>query len=141
MARVGRLTLGALAQEAALTRTAIVNIEKGRQQILLHTVVEITLALAIYQVTTRMWRRECAAVGLAGLTFHSMRHSWASWQVQAETPLRILQELGGWKSLQMPQRYSHLNPGHLAAYASRSLLAGGSAEPTKPASDTDTEDP
>jgi DNA-binding XRE family transcriptional regulator len=47
LARAGRLTHEALAQEAALTRTAIVNIEKGRQQILLHTVVEIARALAI----------------------------------------------------------------------------------------------
>jgi transcriptional regulator with XRE-family HTH domain len=46
-ARIGRLTQEALAQKATLTRTAIVNIEKGRQQILLHTVVEIAQALAI----------------------------------------------------------------------------------------------
>lgn len=46
-ARTGRLTQEALAQKATLTRTAIVNIEKGRQQILLHTVVEIAEALAI----------------------------------------------------------------------------------------------
>ena len=76
----------------------------------------------IQQVTTRMWRRECKAVGLEGLTFHSMRHTWASWQTQAETPLRILQDLGGWASMQMPQRYSHLDPGHLTQYADRTLL-------------------
>lgn len=46
-ARTGRLTQEALAQKATLTRTAIINIEKGRQQILLHTVVEIAQALAI----------------------------------------------------------------------------------------------
>lgn len=46
-ARTGRLTQEALAQKATLTRTAIVNIEKGRQQILLHTVVDIAQALAI----------------------------------------------------------------------------------------------
>jgi len=46
-ARTGRLTQEALAQKATLTRTSIVNIEKGRQQILLHTVVEIAQALAI----------------------------------------------------------------------------------------------
>lgn len=46
-ARAGRLTQEALAQRATLSRTAIINIEKGRQQILLHTVVEIAQALAI----------------------------------------------------------------------------------------------
>jgi len=71
----------------------------------------------IQQLTTRMWRRKCKAVGLEGVTFHTMRHAWASWQVQAKTPLRILQELGGWATLEMPLRYAHLDPGHLAEYA------------------------
>jgi len=76
----------------------------------------------IQKLTTAMWRRECKAVGLDGVTFHTMRHSWASWQTQAGTPLKMLQELGGWADLQMPARYSHLDPGHLAQYANRTLL-------------------
>jgi DNA-binding XRE family transcriptional regulator len=44
-ARIGRLTQEALAKKATLTRTSIVNIEKGRQQILLHTLVDIARAL------------------------------------------------------------------------------------------------
>ena len=76
----------------------------------------------IQKLTTAMWRRECKAIGLEKVTFHSMRHAWASWQTQAGTPLRMLQELGGWADLQMPQRYSHLDPGHLAEYANRTLL-------------------
>lgn len=76
----------------------------------------------IQKVTTAMWRRECKAAELDGVTFHTMRHSWASWQTQAGTPTRILQEMGGWASAQMPQLYSHLDPGHLAQYADRTLL-------------------
>jgi hypothetical protein len=57
-----------------------------------------------------------------GVTFRTMRHAWVSWQVQAKTPLRILQELGGWATLEMPLRYAHLDPGHLAEYADASLL-------------------
>jgi len=75
----------------------------------------------IQKLTTRMWR-QCKAAGLEGVTFHSMRHAWASWQMQAKTPLRIQQELGGWANLDMPLRYAHLDPGHLADYADRSLL-------------------
>lgn len=41
------LTQEALAQKASLTRTSIVNIEKGRQQILLHTLVDIARALGV----------------------------------------------------------------------------------------------
>lgn len=33
--------------KAALTRTSIINIEKGRQQILLHTLVDISRALQV----------------------------------------------------------------------------------------------
>lgn len=76
----------------------------------------------IKQVSTRKWRNACKAVGLDGFRFHDLRHTWASWQVQAETPLSHLQELGGWASFSMVQRYAHLSPGHLKQYADRTLL-------------------
>jgi hypothetical protein len=38
--------------------------------------------------------------------------------------VRILQELGGWATLEMPLRYAHLDPGHLAEYADRTHLGG-----------------
>jgi integrase len=76
----------------------------------------------IKQVSTRKWRECVTAVGMAGFRFHDLRHTWASWQVQAETPLSHLQELGGWSSFSMVQRYAHLSPGHLKQYADRTLL-------------------
>jgi len=45
--RDGRVTQEALALKAKLTRTSIINIEKGRQQILLHTLVDIANALQV----------------------------------------------------------------------------------------------
>lgn len=51
--------------------------------------------------------------------WHDLRHTWASWHVQAGTPLNVLQELGGWSDIRMVQRYAHLAPEHLAEYASR----------------------
>lgn len=77
-----------------------------------------------------MWHRECKAAGLEGITSHTMRHAWASWQVQAKTPLRILQELGGWATLEMPLRYTHPDSGHLADYADRTLLSEDSRRKT-----------
>lgn len=76
----------------------------------------------IEQVTTKMWRREARAIGLDWVTFHKLRHAWASWQVQAGTSTRILQWMGGWASEQMPQRYTHLDPGLLAQFSDRTLL-------------------
>jgi hypothetical protein len=69
-----------------------------------------------------MWRRVCREAGLKGVTFHTMRHSWASWHIQAETPIKLLQELGGWATLEMPLRYARLSPGHLANYTDRTLV-------------------
>jgi transcriptional regulator with XRE-family HTH domain len=45
--RNGRLTQEALANKTGLTRTSIINIEKGRQQILLHTLMDIARALQV----------------------------------------------------------------------------------------------
>jgi len=46
-----------------------------------------------------------------GASVTTLRHTWASWQVQAETHFSHLQELGGWASFSMVQRYAHLSPG------------------------------
>jgi hypothetical protein len=49
--------------------------------------------------------------------WHDLRHTWASWHVQDGTPLPVLQELGGWESVEMVRRYTHLAANHLAPYA------------------------
>jgi len=61
------------------------------------------------------WQKACRRAGLDGLRFHDLRHTWASWHVQAGTPLP--QQLGGWASYQMVLRYAHLGRDHIAAYA------------------------
>lgn len=61
----------------------------------------------------------CDKVGLKDVTFHTFRHTYASWLVQSEVPLRTLQELGGWKSVDMVQRYAHLASDGLKDYQER----------------------
>jgi site-specific recombinase XerD len=56
---------------------------------------------------------------LEGYTWHSNRHSFASRLVMAGVDLRTVQELGGWKTLSMVLRYSHLAPSHLQAAVER----------------------
>ena len=69
------------------------------------------------KVSNHAWRKACIRAGLPTLRFHDLRHTWASWHVQAGTPLAVLQELGGWASQAMVQRYAHLGESHLSAWA------------------------
>jgi site-specific recombinase XerD len=64
---------------------------------------------------------------LDGYTWHSNRHSFASRLVMAGVDLRTVQELGGWKTLSMVLRYSHLAPSHLQAAVER-LVPQGAAQ-------------
>ena len=64
------------------------------------------------------FRRAVATLGLnEGKTdtrdkvvFHSLRHSFASWLVSQGTPLLIVKELLGHKTIAMTERYSHMAP-------------------------------
>lgn len=71
------------------------------------------------RVWCNTWKAACKRAGVPGFRFHDLRHTWASWHAMAGTPLQVLQELGGWNSHEMVQRYAHLAPEHLAAAAER----------------------
>jgi len=63
------------------------------------------------------WRKALKRAGIINFRWHDLRHTWASWHVQAGTPQYVLQELGGWSSAEMVRRYAHLSSEHLARYA------------------------
>lgn len=65
------------------------------------------------------WYPALKRAGLEGFRWHDLRHTWASWHVQAGTPLPVLKELGGWATLDLVLRYAHLAPDHLAEHAER----------------------
>ncbi|HQQ33150.1 MAG TPA: tyrosine-type recombinase/integrase [Methylophilus sp.] len=73
----------------------------------------------IIQVSTKAWYKALAEVGIEDFRWHDLRHTWASWHVQNGTPLFVLQELGGWESPEMVQRYAHLSAEHLTPYADK----------------------
>ncbi|WP_247709667.1 tyrosine-type recombinase/integrase [Morganella morganii] len=65
------------------------------------------------------WNTGLRRAGITNFRFHDLRHTWASWLVQAGVPLTALQEMGGWESIEMVQRYAHLAPNHLVEHARR----------------------
>jgi integrase len=78
----------------------------------------------INQVNTKAWRKALKRAGIQDFRWHDLRHTWASWHVQAGTPLFALQELAGWESERMVRRYAHLAASHLAPYAERVGVLG-----------------
>jgi len=74
----------------------------------------------VWQVNTKAWRKAVKAAELGErFRWHDLRHTWASWHIQAGTPLYVLQELGGWSCTEIVQRYAHLSADHLAEHAER----------------------
>jgi len=84
---------------------------------------EFVRTVAAAQATLRAAGREDEATRLDGVTWHALRHTFASRLVAAGVDLRTVQELGGWRTLSMVQRYAHLSPGHLAAAVEKIVAA------------------
>lgn len=76
---------------------------------------------------TRFLRAREAA-GLAHVRWHDLRHTYASWLVQAGQPLTAVRDLLGHSTLAVTTRYAHLAPAHLrqAVGALPSLQGGDS---------------
>jgi len=57
--------------------------------------------------------RARSASGLDHVRWHDLRHTYASWLVQAGKPLTAVRDLLGHSSLAVTHRYAHLAPAHL----------------------------
>ena len=73
----------------------------------------------VKEVNTKAWRAALKRAGIEDFRWHDLRHTWASWHVQAGTPLHVLQELGGWESPEMVRRYAHFSSEHLVEHVDR----------------------
>ena len=67
--------------------------------------------------SNKAWKSALVRAGIENFRFHDLRHTWANWLVQAGAPFSILQEMGGWESVEMVRRYAHLSPNHLTEHA------------------------
>ena len=67
----------------------------------------------INTIESRTWKKYLKMAGIDNFRWHDLCHTWASWHVQAGTPLQVLMELGGWSSMEMVLKYAHLSGEHL----------------------------
>ncbi len=74
----------------------------------------------VNDANTKAWRKALVRAGIEDFRWHDLRHTWASWHVQAGTPLQVLMELGGWSDISMVLKYAHLSSTHLEEYAGNS---------------------
>lgn len=73
----------------------------------------------IEQLNTKTWRKALEWAGIEDFRWHDLRHTWTSWHVQAEMSLHVLQEIGGWESVEMVTRFAHLSCDYLVEYLNR----------------------
>lgn len=80
----------------------------------------------IVQVNTKAWRNALVRAGIDDFRWHDLRHTFATWHREAGTPTHELQRLGGWKSMEMVERYAHVAPEGLqvAAFRLDNALSG-----------------
>ncbi len=62
----------------------------------------------------RGFRAACRRAGLTDVTVHTTRHTFATRLVENGVDLRTVQELGGWATLSLIQRYAHVSPSRKA---------------------------
>lgn len=60
------------------------------------------------------WAAARKVCGLEHVRWHDLRHTCASWLVQAGVPLHTVSEVLGHTSMAMTRRYAHLSPDHLS---------------------------
>lgn len=71
----------------------------------------------------KTFTRVVRAAGLPSVTFHTLRHTFASHAVMAGVDLYRVARLLGHRDLSMGQRYAHLAPAHLQAAATQAAEA------------------
>jgi integrase len=76
-------------------------------------------------------RRVFAKIGIDDASFHTLRHTAASWMVEAGVDLYGVGQFLGHKTPRMTQRYAHLSPGNMAVAAGKLGTAMGNKLPAK----------
>jgi integrase len=71
-------------------------------------------------ITNKTFHRARRAAGIPdGVVFHTSRHCFASWHIEAGTSLPELKDLGGWSDLKSIEHYLHFATEHQKRASSR----------------------
>jgi len=62
-----------------------------------------------YKSFRTSFEKACTTAGLTDITPHVLRHTFCSRLIETGADVRTTQDLGGWKTLKMVQRYAHPN--------------------------------
>lgn len=76
------------------------------------TVARLPLPISDWQLQQE-WTRARKECGLQHVRWHDLRHTCASWLVQAGVPLMTVRDFLGHSTISVTQRYAHLAPQHL----------------------------
>jgi integrase len=93
--------------------------KNGRPRVIpLHPrAAEIARQLPYPNITQAILRKQWVSTreksGLAHIHWHDLRHTFASWLVQANTPIQVVKELMGHENISMTMRYAHLSVDNL----------------------------
>lgn len=79
------------------------------------------------------WNKAVKRADVPWCRWHDLRHTWASWHVMRNTPLDVLQKLGGWETREMVERYGHLAPSYVAQFAGNAKPVGANRRARKAA--------
>ena len=71
-----------------------------------------------YDTAWKHLRQICDAAGIDRVSWHDLRHSFASHLVSANAPIKAVQELLGHATIDMTLRYTHLEPNFQASMMS-----------------------
>ena len=72
------------------------------------------------KASNRSWFDLCTEeAGITEYLWHGNRHTFGSWLAMSGASSKEIQEAGGWKTIQMAARYSHLSPSHKGAVVDR----------------------
>ena len=78
------------------------------------------------------FRAACRRAKITNFHPHACRHTWATWHYAANRDLRGLQKLGGWKSIELVERYAHVNVDELRHTIDALPWTGGNSGETLP---------